>query len=378
MKILHISNYFYPHIGGIEQTARDCVNALNGNEQKLICFNHEKGNKTEIIDGAEIIRVKCQAKISSQSIALGYGRALKKLMNEFEPDVVIFHYPNPFVAHYLLKFKKRNFKLILYWHLDIIKQKILRTFFRGQNTRLCKRADVIAATSPNYVEHSEYLSKYKSKCTVVPSCVNTERIVINENVKNLADKFRNENAGKTILFAVGRHIPYKGMEYLVKASRFLDDGFKVFIGGTGPLTESLIKLAEGDKKVCFTGRLSDEELTAYMLACDIFCFPSVTKNEAFGLVLAEAMYLGKPCVTFTIPGSGVNYVSLNGITGLEVENGNAEKYAEAIKLIAGNDEMRAIYGKAARERVTNNFLSENFYINIRKVVQDITNESKTR
>lgn len=50
----------------------------------------------------------------------------------------------------------------------------------------------------------------------------------------------------------------------------------------------------------------------------MFAFPSVTKNEAFGVALAEAMYCYTPAVTFTIEGSGVNWVNLNGITGIEV------------------------------------------------------------
>lgn len=41
IKILHISKYYYPYIGGTEQVARDIVNSLKGNniEQKVICFN---------------------------------------------------------------------------------------------------------------------------------------------------------------------------------------------------------------------------------------------------------------------------------------------------------------------------------------------------
>ena len=63
------------------------------------------------------------------------------------------------------------------------------------------------------------------------------------------------------------------------------------------------------------------------MACDVFCFPSVTKNEAFGIALAEGMYFGKPAVTFTIPGSGVNYVNLDGVTGIECKNADCKDYA---------------------------------------------------
>lgn len=371
MRILHVSNYYFPHIGGIEQIARDCVNALKDHQNKVICFNHEKGNDTDIVDGVEIIRVGCQAKISSQSIAMGYGKALKKVMKEFKPQTVIFHYPNPFVAHSLLKFVKMDFKLVLYWHLDIVKQKFLKKFFNGQNLKLLRRADKIIATSPNYLEESEYLPRFKDKAEVVANCINTTRLIITEEAQDFANKLREENKDKIILFAVGRHVPYKGMEYLVRASKHLDNRFKIFIGGKGPLTQSLTELAKGDDKVVFAGKIPDYQLVGYMLACDVYCFPSITKNEAFGISLAEAMFFGKPAVTFTIKGSGVNYVSLNGITGLEVENGNSQKYAKAITLLAEDAVMRENMGKAAKIRVEENFLTQTFMEKIVKVVESL-------
>ena len=371
MRILHISNYFYPHIGGIEQVARDIVNTLTEHEQKLICFNHEKGTKVEEIDGIEITRVGCQAKISSQSIALGFGKQLKKLMNDFKPELVIFHFPNPFVGHYLRKFLKRDFKLVVYWHLDIIKQKILKKFFKGQTLALLKRADKIVATSPNYIDGSEFLPMYREKSVVIPNCVNTTRFVMDENSINEAQKIREKNQDKIICFAIGRHIPYKGMEYLVRASKFLDDRFKIYIGGGGPLTDSLKELASGDEKVEFIGRVSDEELKGYYASSDIFCFPSITKNEAFGIALAEGMYFEKPAVTFTIHGSGVNYVSINGETGLEVENSNSEEYAKAITKLADDKELREKLGKQAKQRVENLFLLETFKQNIKNLIEEI-------
>ena len=52
MKILHISKFYFPYIGGTEQVARDCVNALTDEySQEVICFNHEKGDVVDYIDG---------------------------------------------------------------------------------------------------------------------------------------------------------------------------------------------------------------------------------------------------------------------------------------------------------------------------------------
>lgn len=375
MKILQVSNYYEPHIGGIEQVARDCANALlPEHEVKVFCFNHEKGNDKNFVDGVEVIRAGCFAKVASQSLSSSYGKLLKKTFKEFIPDAVIFHFPNPFAAHYLLKLLKKypRCKLIVYWHLDITKQKLLGKLFSGQTKKLLKRAEIVLATSPNYIEGSKFLPKYKEKCTVVSCCVNSNRMTVSEKDTELADGIKAQHTGKTICFALGRHVPYKGLEFLVKASRYLDDSFRIFIGGSGPLTDSLKKLAEGDGKVTFLGRLPLEELKAYMLACDVFCFPSVTKNEAFGIALAEAMAVGKPSVTFTIEGSGVNYVSLNGVTGIEVENGNAKAYAEAIKQLAENDDLRTQYGMAAKRRVETLFTEEVFQNKIQEIVRALS------
>ena len=357
-KVLQIVNYMYPHIGGIEQVARDVLNSIKKEyEQKIICFNHEKGTKTDLVDDVEVTRVNCQCKIASQSIALSYGKELKKIMKSYKPDIVIFHYPNPFVAYSLCKYlKKKTFKFILYWHLDITKQKLLGKLFKGQNLKLLKYADKIVATSPNYIEGSPWLLPNKNKCVVIPCCVNEDRLKYDEYHISKANEIKEKYKGKTICFAFGRHVEYKGLTYLVKASKLLDDNFVILIGGRGPLTDSLIEEAKDDKKVEFLGKISDDELKIYLLACDMFCFPSITKNEAFGIGLAEAMYYSKPAITFTISGSGVNYVSLNELTGIEVENCNVEEYAEAIMSLASDKNKMNEFGNNATHRVNELFL----------------------
>jgi rhamnosyl/mannosyltransferase len=80
------------------------------------------------------------------------------------------------------------------------------------------------------------------------------------------------------------------------------------------------------------------------------------------------MYFGKPAVTFTIPGSGVNYVNLDGVTGIECPNCDSEAYAEALKTLCENDELRIKFGKAARLRVMENFTVEKFENNLRKLI----------
>ena len=374
MKILHFACYYYPHVGGIEQVAQDVVNAIGDtNEQRIICFNHEKSDKIDSVDNIKIVRAGCFAKVASQQISFSFKKLLKQQFEEYNPDVLIFHYPNPFAAHYVLKLLKKHkeCKLVLYWHLDITKQKIIGKLFNGQNKRLLKRADKVVATSPNYVKGSSFLSAFENKCIVIPNCVNLERLTATSDDIKKAEQIRQQNAGKTLCFAIGRHVPYKGIEYLVRASKHLNDNFKIIIGGEGPLTESLKKLAEGDAKVEFIGKVDNSSLRAHLLACDIFCFPSITKNEAFGIALAEAMSYAKPAVTFTIAGSGVNYVSIDGETGIEVENGNAEKYAHAIETLSVDDSLRQKLGTAAKNRVDELFTEEIFKMNIKNLIDGL-------
>ncbi len=383
-KILQISNYIYPHIGGIEQVARDIADTLSENEsitQKIICFNEDAsdGEKTcrrgetvhDNLDGVEVIRCGCFAKVASQSLSLSYPSELKKVLKSFQPDIVILHYPNPYVSSFLLPLLPPNTKFVLYWHLDITKQKILGKLFRRQTLKLLKRADRVAATSPNYIDGSPFLSKFREKCTVIPNCIRTERLAVTEEIRRKAQEIREQYSGKTVCFAVGRHVPYKGMGYLVRASKLLDDSFQVIIGGKGPLTQSLTEEAKDDPKVIFPGRISDSDLIAYYLACDIFAFPSITKNEAFGIALAEGMYFGKPAVTFTIKGSGVNYVSLDKVTGIECPNGDVNAFAEAVRKLAADNELRRNYGEAARKRVEDNFLFPRFKDNIDRLLKDL-------
>lgn len=187
---------------------------------------------------------------------------------------------------------------------------------------------------------------------------------IKERALAIKQKYRR----KVLCVAVGRHTGYKGYTYLIQASKLLDDRFHIFITGTGELSDRLRREASSDPKVEFTGRIEDAEMKALLLASDIFCFPSVTKNEAFGLALAEAMYYEKPAVTFTIEGSGVNYVCLDKEDGLEVPNRDVGAYADALRQLAQDPGLRERYGKNGRKRVMENFLDHQFRENIRMVI----------
>lgn len=383
-KILQISKYYYPFIGGVEQVVRDMAHALKKQEveQKIICFNedagdgeivcHKKETVRDTVDGIEVIRCGYSVKISSQSLSASYPKELRNVLDEFQPDIVILHYPNPFVSHFLLKYKNRNFKLLLYWHLDITKQKILGKVFHRQNLALIKRADKIIGATPKHVDESAYSKYFGNKKMILPYMIDENSLTATEEEIEKAKKIRAAHQGECLGFFIGRHVPYKGLRYLIEASRKIEDQkIHFFIAGQGELTEELKALAEGDEKVEFIGQISNSDRRAYLCACDMICFPSVTRNEAFGLALAEGMYFGKPAVTFTIPGSGVNYVNLNGVTGIECPNGDSQAYADALSELSRNDDLRERYGANARQRVLDHFTAVQFNENVKKLIDNM-------
>ena len=56
--------------------------------------------------------------------------------------------------------------------------------------------------------------------------------------------------------------------------------------------------------------------------------------------------------------AGVNWVSLNSETGIEVSNSNALEFGNAIEKLLSNDALRDQYGRNAKRRVEENFLME--------------------
>lgn len=384
-KVLQISKYYYPFLGGTEQVARDMARAMKklpNVEQKIICFNEDatagdyickKGQTVhEYVDGIEIIRCGYQLKMSSQAMSNTYKAELNKLMNEFDPDLVILHYPNPFATHYLLQHKNKKFKLWIYWHLDITKQKILKHLFHKQNIDLIKRADKILGATPKHLNESAFSELFRDKKQILPYTIDEKSLIISEQEIKKASEIRKKHENVKIGFFIGRHVPYKGLKYLIEASKNLgNEKIHFFIAGSGELTDELKALAKDDPKIEFLGRISDSERKSYLYACDIFCFPSITRNEGFGLALAEGMYFGKPAVTFTIPGSGVNYVNLDGVTGIECPNCDVQAYAEALKKLCQDDLLREKYGNAAKQRIVNNFTIAIFDENVKHLIETI-------
>lgn len=372
MRILHSTNYYPPYVGGIGEVCYYIANSLVGEvEQLVVCTNDIHKRVFEQVHGVEVHRAKSLCQIRRQQISTDLYYLLKKAFVEFKPDILHLHMPNPLACAYILTMLPPTVKVVVHWHSDIIGQPVIYPLFKRYERKILERADKIIVTSPLYAKGSLPLQPFLNKVTLLQNIISKEKINVTDDVLKDANALKQKYGNKPIIFTIGRHVPYKGLTYLIEAERMIKTDCVILIGGSGILTEELKKQAEGRDRIKFIGYLDDAEMLRHMCASSIFAFPSITKNEAFGIALAEAMYCGAVPVTFTIEGSGVNWVSPNGETGLEVPNSDAKAYAEAVEKLLSDKELLQKYSNNAHDRVDSMFTLDVIEPKIMEIYQSV-------
>lgn len=161
---------------------------------------------------------------------------LRKINKEY--DIIHIHHPDPMacLALFLSGYKG---PVVLHWHSDILKQKMLLKLYSPLQNWLLRRAKVIVGTTPVYVQESPFLENIQRKVISVPIGID-EMKPVPGRVAQIKERY----AGKKIIFSLGRLVEYKGYEYLIKASQKLNDDYIILIGGKGPLQEYLQSLID--------------------------------------------------------------------------------------------------------------------------------------
>jgi len=303
-------------------------------------------------EGVLVERVPILGRLAFAPIAPGFGRALRRAVAGFKPDILHLHLPN-LAGAYVLGLRPPC-ALVLHWHADVVSGispavALGRLAYGPIERGLLRRAAMVVATSEAYLETSRPLAPFRNKCRVVPLGLDPGRFAGLDAAAAAADA----DDGATVL-AVGRLAFYKGFEHLVAAAASLPSGARVVVAGEGPFGPRLKALAARlglGGRVLFPGLLTDPELFARLATCAAFCLPSVERTEAFGVALLEAMAFARPLVTTAVPGSGMGLVNAAGETGLVVPLADPEALAGALaKLLAGADTRRRM-GRAGRERL---------------------------
>lgn len=153
-----------------------------------------------------------------------------------------------------------------------------------------------------------------------------------------------------ILF-VGRLVPVKGVEFLIKALRVLrGTTTQTYIVGDGilrPRIESLIRQLPSPSSVTMCGIVSEETKLRYLSSADIMVVPSI--YEPIPTVILEAFAAGVPVIATNI--GGIPEIVHPGFNGLLVEPGNHVALASAIELLVRDHELRRKLSRNAKSSV---------------------------
>jgi len=367
MRILQISKFYYPELGGIERIVQQIAEGISkdmGFEVGVLCCSRNAKGKVEMINGVKIWRAKILCNFWGMPISFQFFNILKQLRTKF--DLIDFHHPFPLGDLAIFLFLSRK-DLIVHYHSDIVRQKPLEIFVKPFIFNTLKKAKRIIVSNPNLAKTSPYLQKFREKCIVVPFGVEIKKY----QRPNLAKVREIKEKYKDFILFVGRLTYYKGVQYLIKAMR--DVNANLVIIGEGKEKTKLKKLTKNlnlEKKIFFLSYQKENDLINFYHASKIFVLPSIYKAEAFGIVLIEAMACKKPVVSTEL-GTGTSWVNINNQTGLVIPLKNEKALKRAIEFILNNKKIAEEMGEKAFLRIKNIFLEDKMIKEIKKLYQEV-------
>ena len=348
-RVLHVGKFYPPHKGGMETHLRDLCERLGARyETRVLVANADRRAAEETIGGVRVTRMATPFSLGAAPVCPGLSRRIR----DSGAQVVHLHFPHPTAVLAYLRSGHRG-PLVVTYHSDVVRQKLLGRAFLPILHRFLARASAVIATSPDYVASSPVLARHRERCRVIPLGVETARFgrVGDDEVRGVRERF-----GERLILGVGRLIYYKGFAHLVRAMREVDA--RLLLVGEGPLREGLEREARDcgvAGRVHFLGEVADA--APYFRAADVFALPSVARSEAFGIVQLEAMACGVPVVNTRLD-SGVPFVSPDGVTGLTVPPADPAALASALNRLLADAPLRARLGDAGRLRVRRLFTAD--------------------
>lgn len=368
MRILHLGKYYPPYQGGIESFMHALLPALALQSVESLALVHahapsgRMGQSGRTSEGpVSVWRVPCWGSLLYAPVSPAFPVWLERALVEFQPDVLHIHVPNTSGFWPLLSARARRLPWVVHWHADVLTaatRPALKHAYRGYRlfeAKLLDRASAIIATSPPYLAGSAPLKAVIDKCRVIPLGLD---LGAQRAPSSVAADFAQVLWGARStcspkVLAIGRLAHYKGFQHLVTAAVHLPRA-RIIIVGEGEerasLQQLIARLGVADR-VVLAGRLPDDQLTALLKSCDVFCLPSVEKTEAFGMVLLEAMACSRPLVASRLVDSGLVWVVQDGVTGLLATPGDHQDLSAKLSLAATMPQL----GLAGRQRLESAF-----------------------
>ena len=351
MRIALVTEYYYPHLGGITEHVHNLAKVFNAGEDRAIVVTsrmhppvgtpdaHEYGCDAEFVRRIGTSRVVYTAG-SFARLTSGWRlrRRLTELFREERIDLVHVHTglaPTLGVVAPLAAWDL-GLPVVATYHSWFASSHLLRLCRGIAQWGISRHAANIAVSQPVIDAHARYLD---AEWEIIPNGVDTTFFHPSDRAPEEAF-----GDGPRLLF-VGRFDPRNALETVIRAlpavlARY--PGASLTVAGDGPLRGRYERLARplGDR-VSFIGRVNGDRPQVYG-SSDVYLCPAVMAS--FGITLLEAMACGRPLIVSDI--TGFRELVNGGSEAVLARKSDPRAWAQAIVDLIGQPERRAAMGAA--------------------------------
>jgi glycosyltransferase involved in cell wall biosynthesis len=291
-KIVLVSAYYPPHLGGQEIVVQDLANRLHAAGCSVAVVTSDLGSMkgVTIENGVQVTRLKS---FEFSHTAIIWRLFYWLIKNVQEDTIVHLHAGQVFTPEMVwLASKFARFKYILHFHWDLTPSGPMGIFLPFYKkfllTPSIRNAAVTVTLREDY--KVELMREYPDNRGMV--------VLSNGITEDFYEVPRRHLSGTNgrLLF-VGRLSPHKNVTGLLEALALPGSDFGADIIGDGECRDELEKLAASKKlsNVTFHGRLSRREIQEFYSICSAFVLPSFHEQQP--MVLLEAMACRAPIIT---------------------------------------------------------------------------------
>lgn len=357
MKIMLVSSYFYPKIGGLENYALNIALGLkkNGHEVFVVTTNHESNTRTEdIVKNIRVIRLPAIIKLSNSPFDPRWYFQIRKIVNSEKPDVINAHTPVPFMADIAFMAKQKTPFVTTYHSGSLKKGKpfidiLLGLYEKTILSNMMKKSSQIISVYPSYLTK---LLGTNFHLNYIPPAVDSSKY---HNIQRIT------RHSSTLIYVgrIEKSSSWKGIDVLIDAlgviKKSIPDIQLKLIGGGDAVDyhNKHVKRLNLEKNVTFCGPLTGNELIKAYREATALVLPSKTDSEAVGTVLLEAMANGTPVIGARV--GGIPNVIVDNVTGLLFEPGNSADLAQMALKIINSKSLQKTLRIRGRHRVSSHY-----------------------
>lgn len=353
MRIALVTEYYYPHLGGVTEHVHNLALQLerHGHHPVVVTAHMEeprRGADSDHIagDAAFVRRIGTSRTIYSAgsfariTTGLGLRRGLRDLFRREHIELVHVHGGlNPTLG-LVAPDAARDLGLpvVATFHSWFAGSALCHIFRQPLQRRLDRHAAVMAVSQPVIEAHSRY---FDAEWEIVPNGVDTEFF-------RPATRRPAGSESAQLLF-LGRLDPRNGLDTVLAAMpRVLEHlpGARLTIAGDGPLRPVYERMARPlGEAVAFLGRVNGDRPALYAQA-DLYLCP--TTQASFGITLLEAMACGTPMVVSDI--IGFRELIGGGAEAVLAPKDRPEVWARKAVALMGDSDRRSLMGRAGRQK----------------------------